>query len=88
MPSFTLVYLLIPFGLIFLLAVLFFFFNIFHLKRYAISSPATTTLILIYFGSFGLLIALIGGYLLTVDWNREFQPGDLLPSFQSSSRLE
>lgn len=88
MPSFLLAYLLIPFGLIFFLAVLFFFFNIFHIKRYAIWSEATTTLIVIYSMSFLLLISLMVGYMLTVDWSQRFQPSDLLPSFERSSRLE
>ncbi|MEK7183638.1 MAG: hypothetical protein AAB776_03335 [Patescibacteria group bacterium] len=88
MFSFPLFYLLIPFGLVFLLALLFFFFNIFHIKRYAIQSKATSLLMLIYFVSFGVLTALIGSYLLTVDWTEEFEPSELLPSFESSSRLE
>lgn len=88
MPAFQLIYLLIPFAFIVLLGVLFFFFNIFHIRRYAIKSGATTVVLLVYFVSFGLLLALIGGYLLTVNWHREFQPSDLLPSFRNSTRLE
>lgn len=88
MPDFILAYLLIPFGLVFLLASLFFFFNIFHINRYAIRSKATTLLILTYLGSYGLLVAIIAGYLVTVDWSQDFQPADLMPSFESSSRLD
>ena len=88
MPSFLLAYLLIPFGLVLFVAVLFFFFNVFHLKRYAIRSEATTTLIVMYFVSFGVLLALMGGYMLSVDWSERFQLSDLLPSFERSSRFE
>jgi uncharacterized membrane protein len=88
MASFPIVYILIPFGLILLLGVIFFFFNVFHIKRYAIQSPATSMLLAIYFVSFGALLAFIGGFMLTVDWSEEFEPKDLLPNFQSSSRLD
>jgi len=88
MLSISLIYILIPFGLILLLAILFFFFNVFHIERYAIRSTATTTLVIIYFLSFGALLTLIGGYILIVDWSQEFEPNELLPSFDSSSQLD
>ena len=88
MFTFPLIYLLIPFGLMVLLAVIFFFFNVFHIKRYAIQSPATTMLLALYFVSFGALVAFATGFVFTVDWSREFEPNDLLPTFESSSRLD
>lgn len=88
MTSFPLAYLLIPFGLVVVFASLFFIFNVFHIKRYAIRSTATTSLLLVYLVSFGFLIAISCGYLLTVDWQREVMPRDLLPTFESSKRLE
>ena len=87
MISFSLAYLLIPFGLIFLLALVFFFFNIFHLKRYAIKSPATTMVMLAYTVSFLVIVLVIGGYIATIDWQKRFELGDLVPTFQASQRL-
>lgn len=88
MPSFPLVYLLIPFGIIVLGAALFFFFNIFHLKRYAIKSKATTLVILVYFGSFMVLLLAVGGYVSSVDWSKNIQTGDIVPRFNSSNPFE
>ncbi len=70
------------------MGALFFVFNVFHIQRYAIRSSATSLLLTVYLVSFVVLIGIIGVYLLTVDWQKEFQLNDLLPSFISSSRLE
>ena len=88
MFSFPLVYLLIPFGLMFGLATMFFFFNVFHIRRYAIQSRSTTLLLIMYFVSFGALVVFLSGYIIAVDWTQEFEPRDLLPSFESSSRIK
>lgn len=85
--SFPLAFLLVPFGLVVFMAMLFFLFNIFHIRRYAIQSTATLILLVAYLiGFFGLLGA-IAIYVLSVDWQREIEPMDLLPSFEASSRL-
>ena len=88
MMSFPLGYLLLPFGAVVLLTILFFFFNIFHIRRYAIQSKATNLLLLGYLISFFVLLALVGGYILSIDWQREVMLSDLLPSFAGSNRLE
>ncbi len=83
MFTFSLAYLLIPFGIVFLLALLFFFFNVFHIRRYAIQSPATTLLLLAYFVSF---LCILGGtalLLVSVDWDKMVTANDLLPTFSA-----
>jgi hypothetical protein len=88
MPSFPLIYLLIPFGIVALLAVLFFFFNIFHLKRYAIQSRATTLVMLAYGFSFLVIMLGIGLYVASVDWSQDIYPGDVIPRFNSVNPFE
>lgn len=87
MTSFPLWYLLLPFGFIFALTLLFFFFNLFHLNRYAVKSPATSFVIGMYIFTFVALVGVIGSYLLSVNWQRQIQPADLIPSFQAQSRI-
>lgn len=87
MTSFPLWYLLLPFGFIFLLTLLFFFFNIFHLYRYAVKSPATSFVISMYVLTFLVLVGVIGFYLQSINWHRQIQPTDLIPSFQAQSRI-
>lgn len=87
MATFPLSYILIPFGLVFLLALTFYFFNIFHLRRYAIQSTATTMVMVAYTLGFLAIIAVVSSYMLTVDWNERFKLSDLIPEFQASSRL-
>ncbi|MFZ2681678.1 MAG: hypothetical protein WAZ14_01110 [Patescibacteria group bacterium] len=87
MFSFPLAYALIPFLLVVLFAIVFLFFNLFHIRRYAIRSTGTTFLWLSYIVCFGLILGLFGSYLATIDWSREIQVNDLLPDYQSSSRL-
>lgn len=87
MPELILAYLLIPFGLIVAIALLFFFFNLFHIQRYAIKSQATTWLALSYCVLFLILLGAIATYLSLIDWSQTFLLSDLLPSFESSSRL-
>lgn len=87
MVSFPLSYLLIPFGLVFVLSLTFYFFNIFHLRRYAIKSPATTLVMAAYTLSFLAIVAVIGSYMMTVDWEERFELSDLVPDFEASQRL-
>lgn len=87
MTSFPLWYLLLPFAAVCLLAILFFFFNIFHLNRYAIKSPATSFVMGMYVFTFIALLLGSGLYLLSVNWHKRIQPSDLIPSFQASNRI-
>ncbi len=87
MLSFPLVYLLIPFAFVFFLALLFFFFNIFHIRRYAIQSQATTLLLLAYLGTFGAIVIVAGIYISSVNWQREVQVDELVPDFNTSDRI-
>jgi hypothetical protein len=87
MLSFPLVYLLIPFAFIFLLAVLFFFFNIFHIRRYAIESRGTTLLLLAYLGTFSAIVIASGIYISNVNWQRQVQVDELIPTFDAASRI-
>jgi hypothetical protein len=88
MFSFPLIYLLIPFGIIVLLAALFFFFNIFHLKRYAIQSRATTLVMLAYGASFIAIMLIIGGYVSSIDWSKDIVVSDIVPRFNNVNPFE
>lgn len=88
MFTFPLYLLLIPFGVIFLISFLFFFFNLFHINRYAIKSASTSLLVLLYIGGFGLITVGVCMYLLTVDWTRQYEAADLLPDFNNSRLID
>ncbi len=71
-----------PYLLLIAICCLFFFFNIFHIYRYAISSPGSYWVAFAYFFSFAVM--LIGTILLTIniDWQTPLNLN--LPSLTSS----
>ena len=77
--AFPLAILLIPFGLVTLFALVFLFFNLFHLARYGIQSTATTTLMISYVAVFFVVLLGMGAFLATVDWGHIITFADLLP---------
>lgn len=83
MLSFPLWYLLVPFGLVLLAAVVFFFFNVFHIRRYGIRSGATSLLLLAYLASFSVLIGGIALIVSSYEWQEEVATEDLLPDFEA-----
>lgn len=87
MISFPLMYLLIPFGLVVLFATVFYFFNIFHLYRYAIKSRSTTIVMTGYTLCYLGLLAVSGGYLLSVHWKQQIELNTLFPTFESTTRF-
>lgn len=85
MDSLPFALLLLPYGVILLVAVLFLFFNVFHLWRYGIEGLGTRLLILTYLG---LFVLTVGGTLLALGgytWTGTFSLLDLLPSSQGIS---
>ena len=88
MPTFSLSYLLIPFALIFLFSLVFFFFNIFHLKRYGIRQGGTWFMIGLYTVAYGTAVLVISGYLFTVDWSQVFSLADILPFSTTTGGLD
>jgi len=77
-------YLLLPFVIVSLFALLFLFFNIFHLKRYAISGWKTEALMGVYALGFLLLLGVGAGLLSMYPWMDVVQIQDLLPNFFSN----
>ncbi len=85
MQSFPLAYILIPFAGIFLFSLFFFFFNVFHIKRYGIKQRSTTGVIISYFAVYGFVLLATFGYLMTIDWQEQFLIADILPFINTSS---
>lgn len=73
-------YFLLPFVIVSLFALLFLFFNIFHLKRYAITGWKTEALIGVYAVGFLIIFgtgaALLSGY----GWFEVVDVADVLPA--------
>ncbi len=79
MDSLPFLILLAPYLLILAVAVLFLFFNIYHLWQYGVDSMGTKLMILLYLGIFtitagGTWIALRG-----FSWEDSFSLADILP---------
>ncbi len=70
---------LIPFGIVVFASFLFFFFNIFHLRRYGIRSSGTLLLMLAYLVTYAALLGGIGIVISTYDWKAEVTADDLIP---------
>lgn len=86
MSTFPLYYLLIPFALVLLFSFIFFFFNIFHIRRYGVRHTNTTFLLFLYFSAYCITVGAIMLYLATIDWSQEFTLNEILP-FSSSSNI-
>lgn len=80
MDAIPLSFLLIPYGIILLVAVLFLFFNVYHLLKYGFETPGTRLLALFYIGVFILAAGGTGMLLMDFDWSETFSLADLLPS--------
>ncbi len=85
---FPLYYLLIPFALVLLFSFIFFFFNIFHIRRYGVKHTNTTLLLVIYFLAYGITVSATGLYLSTIDWTREFSWSEILPFSAPSTNIK
>lgn len=87
MTTFPLYYLLIPFALVLFFSFVFFFFNIFHIRRYGVKHTNTAFLLFLYFFAYGVTVGAIGLYLATIDWTQEFSLSEILP-FSTSSQID
>jgi hypothetical protein len=73
-------YLILPFVIVSLFALLFLFFNIFHLKRYAITGWKTEALIGLYVVGFLIIFGIGAAILSSYDWFLVVDAADLLPA--------
>lgn len=83
MDSLPFLILLIPYLLILLVAVLFLFFNVYHLWQYGIDTVGTKLMILLYVGLFLLTASGTWALLSGFPWGDTFSLAELLP-FNSS----
>ncbi len=76
---------LLPLGVIVALAVLFLFFNIFHLARYGIIGRGASAMIVVYIVSFSFVLFLGAGLLLEIDWTETIPLSSIIPFTGGSS---
>lgn len=80
MDSLPFLVLLIPYLAILLVAVLFLFFNVYHLWQYGVDTLGTKLMILMYLGLFLLTAGGTWAVLSGFSWTGIFSLLDLLPS--------
>lgn len=88
LPSIPLAALLIPYLLVVVIAGIFLFFNLFHLRRYGVKSFGTWSLMMIYTLVYLAIVGLTGVALLgSTDWQQQFEIEDLAPNVGSGFNL-
>lgn len=85
MDTFPLVILLVPYALMLVIALLFLFFNVYHLWKYGVEGKGTTLLIVMYLVLFAAVVGGTWSALQGFSWNDRISFADILPSFSSSS---
>lgn len=81
---FPLWYLLIPFAAILLATTIYMFFNIYHIAKFGMQSFGTTVVLLLYFGGYLAVLAVVGVMIGGIDWQHSVTIIDILP-FTSNS---
>lgn len=80
MDSIPFLALLVPYLLILFVAVLFLFFNVYHLWQYGVDSTGTKLMILMYISLFLLTAGGTWAVLSGFSWTDTFSLADILPS--------
>lgn len=71
--------LLIPFAIIVACTAIFLFFNVFHLKRYGITGHGATSLMMLYLGSYAIILITGMTILGSINWQQKVHLNDIIP---------
>ncbi len=76
---FPLWYLLVPFAAVLLATTIYMFFNIYHIAKFGMQSFGTTVVLLLYFGGYLVVLAVVGIMIGNVDWHHTVTLLEILP---------
>ncbi len=77
--TFPLWIILVPLGIAVACSAIFLFINVFHLHRYGIVGRGASGLIVLYIGSYLILLVIGVGMLSTVKWSTKVPIKELIP---------
>lgn len=85
---FPIIYLLFVYAFFALLALLFLFFNVYHMAKFGLQSGKTYFLLALYLGSFMSLLIFSLLLVVQIDWSREIAISELVMGiFKPSSNI-